>query len=363
MHSLFTSLLAEPSWLDFLHELEAYLCGIHATLVLRRPRQGDPGILISTQSKTAALSVLQSRIFRESPILDLPYDKVCILSELVSHQQLKSLHAPYYAYMQEYGKISDIIGVNLYELDTGMVFRFRCARQSGQRNFGPPERAKVEALLPWIRTAIGLYARQARREYQLNVSEATLKQVTIGSLVVDEREQVVITNPLANQVLEHNDGLMLRQGKFHCSTPEDQSRLQSALNQLRGRSGFDDYETLQIGRPRGGRWHLLLRPINAMPGIDELAANLILVMFRDGGSSGEISKELLMELFGLTRAESALMCRLVLGESLTEAAENLGRSRYTTRAQLSSIFAKTGIHRQPQLVSHILNIVNELWEK
>ena len=70
----------------------------------------------------------------------------------------------------------------------------------------------------------------------------------------------------------------------------------------------------------------------------------------------------LIELCGLTRAEAALAVRLVKGESLNDAAVSLGISRYTARAQLASIFARTGVHRQPQLVSHILGTLGTVWE-
>lgn len=145
LKTLFDSLLAEPPWLAFLQELENWLDGHHATMVLRRPRPGDPGTLISTQSNTAALTVLQDGMFSESPILDLPPDQVCILSEMLSRQELTSRHSRFFAYIQEYGATEDIIGINLEEPETGMVFRLRCARLTGQ-----PSIKKVFSGLPFL---------------------------------------------------------------------------------------------------------------------------------------------------------------------------------------------------------------------
>lgn len=360
LRTLYDSLLAEPPWLAFLRELEDYLQGHHATMVLRRPRPDDPGVLISTQSNTAALTVLQGGLFRESPILDLPEGEVCILSEMVSRQELTSRYATFYAYLQDYGTTEDIIGVNLREADTGMVFRLRCARLTGQPAFAQPDRDRIIGLLPWLRTAIALHARLARREYQLSISEAAVNQLTIGSLVLDERGQVLITNPVADRALAVGDGFTLRSGKL-VPTGDAPGALHQALADLLDGSRTGETESLQVARPGSRYWNVLMRPTPARTGIGEGVSRTVLVLFRDAAGTRELSEELLMELFGFTRAEAALAVRLVQGESLNDAAEALGRSRYTARAQLSAIFAKAGVNRQPQLVSHILKAVNQLW--
>jgi DNA-binding CsgD family transcriptional regulator len=360
IQTLFDSLLAEPPWLDFLRALESWLQGHHGAMVLRRPRPGDPGTLISTQSNTAALTILQDHLFNESPILDLPLDEVCILSEMLSRQELTSRHSRFYAYIQEYGAVEDIIGINLEEAETGMVFRLRCARLTGQPNFTGADRERILSLLPWLRTAISLYARQARKDYQLSISEAAIGQLTIGSLVIDEQGQVLITNPVAERTLAASDGLALVRGNLIASGT-NKTALRDALRRLFDREDTSASETLQLPRSDDRYWNLLMRRTATRPGLDESVSRTALLLFRDAGGPREVSEELLMELFGLTRAEAALAARLVQGESLSDAAESLGRSRYTARAQLAAIFAKTDTHRQPQLVSLILHTISQLW--
>jgi DNA-binding CsgD family transcriptional regulator len=60
---------------------------------------------------------------------------------------------------------------------------------------------------------------------------------------------------------------------------------------------------------------------------------------------------------GLTPAEVELLRELADGRSLAEAALRLARARNTARNQLQSIFAKTGTHRQSQLIVMILKSV------
>jgi DNA-binding CsgD family transcriptional regulator len=60
---------------------------------------------------------------------------------------------------------------------------------------------------------------------------------------------------------------------------------------------------------------------------------------------------LLAQTFGLTAAEAKLAAALATGARLEAVAEELGISRHTARSQLKAVFAKTGTHRQSQLVA------------
>ena len=54
---------------------------------------------------------------------------------------------------------------------------------------------------------------------------------------------------------------------------------------------------------------------------------------------------------GLSRAETALASLLATGLSPKQAAEQLGVTYETARTQLKAVFAKTGVHRQSELVA------------
>jgi DNA-binding CsgD family transcriptional regulator len=59
----------------------------------------------------------------------------------------------------------------------------------------------------------------------------------------------------------------------------------------------------------------------------------------------------LRQLFGLTRMESRVASIISTGASPEEAAENMGISFETARNHLKAVFAKTGTHRQGELVA------------
>jgi DNA-binding CsgD family transcriptional regulator len=364
LDTLFASILEDPPWLAFLEALEHYLPCHHGTLVLRKPRDGDPGVVVALRGNAEAVAALQERAFKHSPFLELPEGKICILSEMMSGRELETRHPGYYEYLREFGATADLIGVDLIEPRTGMTFRLRGARRTDEPPFGEAERKRLKALLPRLQTAIALYARIVQQQYQLNIFDEGADQLALGSLVLDENGQVLLKNAVADRLLSQQDGLYLRDGRLHCGDSRSERDLRAALAGLRAAPGqrstaADRVLVIQRGGDRC--WSLLLRASMARLGLGENTAATMLVLVRDASQKPAVSSAMLVELCGLTRAEAALAVRLVNGESLNEAALALGISRYTARAQLASVFAKTDVHRQSQLVSHILATINAAW--
>lgn len=65
----------------------------------------------------------------------------------------------------------------------------------------------------------------------------------------------------------------------------------------------------------------------------------------------------LRRLFGLSRAESVMCQHLLRGDTLAEASEALGIAKETARSRLKSIFARTGVARQADLILLLSRIV------
>ena len=61
--------------------------------------------------------------------------------------------------------------------------------------------------------------------------------------------------------------------------------------------------------------------------------------------------------FRLTEAEARLATQLALGESLEKVADRFGIGKETARSQLRGIFAKTGVHRQAELVAVLAKLL------
>ena len=81
---------------------------------------------------------------------------------------------------------------------------------------------------------------------------------------------------------------------------------------------------------------------------------------RDPEQKAQAPHDIVRQLFNFTPAETGLVMLLADGLSLEEAALELGIRRNTARAHLRSIFSKTDVTRQTELVRIILNSVATL---
>ena len=87
-----------------------------------------------------------------------------------------------------------------------------------------------------------------------------------------------------------------------------------------------------------------------------------LLLLRGSGQPTEYNWQILSGAFGLTPAEARLAARLANGESLKSAADALRITKETARSRLKSIFQKTDVHRQGELVSLLASLLhNNTW--
>lgn len=355
---LYAGVLENPPWASFLEALEDHLPCHSATLVLRRPRCGDPGILISPRAASAeGFRLLRERLFDHSPFLDLPEARVCILHEMLSAAD-RPRYARYLKFLRTYDT-ADLIGLDLVDPVSGLRLRLRGARKPGEPPFGNRERKSLEALLPRLQTASAIYGRLMSQQNRLSVYDESSGQLALGMMLLNEQRELLIKNAVADRLLEERDGLCIEAGALRCLDGASENALRAAVDQLLAGKRGD--RLLKIRRRNDAHWSLLLRPAGDNIARGDNAAGAIIAFIRDASRKAEVSSGMLVELFGLTRAEARLAATLVQGHSLDEAAAAAGVSRYTARAQLGAIFAKTGTHRQPQLVSLLLNTVTAIW--
>jgi DNA-binding CsgD family transcriptional regulator len=77
----------------------------------------------------------------------------------------------------------------------------------------------------------------------------------------------------------------------------------------------------------------------------------VLLLLTDLGKRLVPKTRLIARTFALSVAETRIAERIAAGVSLEKAAEDLGISRETARNHLKAVFAKTGTHRQSELVA------------
>ena len=163
---------------------------------------------------------------------------------------------------------------------------------------------------------------------------------------------------MARQILEAQDGIILKEQTLHLGNRSENERLHALLNstiatQLAGETSMA--RALRVSRPSGlPDFGLVIRPVPAPGWSDGQSSPSIAVFVSDPVAEENASQQMLGELFELTPAEANLALKLARGMSLAEVSEEQGISPHTARAQLKSIFAKTGVTRQAELVRLVL---------
>lgn len=148
-------------------------------------------------------------------------------------------------------------------------------------------------------------------------------------------------------------GIVLRDGRLTAKDAAGKA-LESMLERLRSsrRDGRPAGETLDIPLADGARLSLTARNAeNAVAG----ARNCVSLMI-ELRPQRRHAAALLQERFRATPAEAQLAIALTEGRTLREIAESRHVSINTLRVQLQSVFAKTGCHRQSELMRLVLRL-------
>ncbi|WP_306226708.1 helix-turn-helix transcriptional regulator [Bosea beijingensis] len=206
-------------------------------------------------------------------------------------------------------------------------------------------------------------ARLLRADVETAVAEAALvERGRCAAFIIDGDRRLREANRLAERLFASGHGVAVRHGRCHLGDATADARFASALEAL---SRGEPTPISRIGfRTATGAWQLSLAslPVAQPPGGARLALlpprRMVLVLVTDLGSRGLSAGNLdaLAGGFGLTQSEIAFCKRLLLGETIAEAADKLGITQGTARTRLKTIFQKTGTSRQAELMLLLVNM-------
>lgn len=212
------------------------------------------------------------------------------------------------------------------------------------------ELARLDAVRPHL-------ARAAALSTRLNLERAraivdALGQAGMPAAVLDNGDRILAANP-AIQAL-HQQIVFLAYGKLGLSDASGNQLLTTALATLGQQASTSSIPLPSADGAVAGVLHVLPLPGTAKD-IFSGAKALLIVTLLDRPASP--MAELLTGLFDLTASEARIARGLSEGRSTDEIAVALGLSRETVRTYLKSIFAKTGVSRQAELVALLAGAV------
>ena len=187
-----------------------------------------------------------------------------------------------------------------------------------------------------------------------------LDTINVAVFATDASGQLLFANRVAQQILKTRDGLSLTgQGTLEAARPNARPSLLELINLAASapRSGDTSWKDaiLVVKRPDGRRpLTVVVHSVRGVRASGESTVASVLIFALDPERSVGISESGLRQLHGITAREARLANLLMEGHTLEECCEILNIQTSTARMHLGSMFAKTGVQRQSQLVSLLL---------
>ena len=182
--------------------------------------------------------------------------------------------------------------------------------------------------------------------------ERALDMLDYAVVLVDGEARIEFRNQVANALLRKEEcPLSGANGTLIARPRAGRAELRQAIGHACAGAGPHALR-LPNGDLTGERWlRLIVAPLHSA----ELAG-CAAVWIMNGQSAGVPSEKMLSVLFALSPAEARLARGLLLGRTPDEHARHAGVGVATVRTQLHSIFSKTGVRRQAELVALLARV-------
>lgn len=185
----------------------------------------------------------------------------------------------------------------------------------------------------------------ARAEAALEAFQAS----ATAAVLIDRVGEVFRANAAAERLFGCD--LQVRRRKLVSSSHEATATLDRVLHALHWQQA-DPGLAPPVVLPRLGRRPIVAHAVRLTSlARDVMAPARMVVVLIDLERPILLPEEILQSVFGLTSAEARLASLLVGGGSLDQSADALGIAYETARNQLKAVFAKTGTHRQAELIA------------
>ena len=183
----------------------------------------------------------------------------------------------------------------------------------------------------------------------------------IAAVLVNDAAQVRYMNCSARQMLGMSDmPVALRDGYLASANKRVSSRFHDAIQvvAIQGAAKALRLPRLVVnGSPDGAHVNYVLSRLTCCSDrLEPQVETIVMVLVNDEKSTMQATPETIQALYGFTGAEVRLASALMRGVQVDAYAAQRDISTRTVRTQLASLFAKTGTHRQTELVVMLLRV-------
>ena len=283
-----------------------------------------------------------------------PAGFVCTSESLCPPVELATTEI-YNDFLVRYGAAYGMFGI--LENNASGLASISLYRGSSSSEFQVSDLETLNLLIPHIQCAFKLHSKLSELKARSTGIETALNLLVTGMIFLGAKGEVLLMNGAAEEVLDRKDGLFLQHGQLRAAAQGESARLQVMIGgaaQTGSGKGMRAGGTVPISREKGRPLSITVAPLREFSGRLSCRPSAV-VFISDPDRQLELPADLLQRCYGLTPAETRLVTVLLEGHSLKEAADHCGIAHNTGKSQLKSIFLKTQVRRQSELIRLLLN--------
>lgn len=275
---------------------------------------------------------------------DLPEGKIITTDQLFPAQELVKTEW-YNDWLKPQGYFHAMIGHLLKQESLAVrLSMFRAKQQA----FSADEVALFARLMPHLRRSCQIYKKLSEVNSAQTANANLLNRLPVGVILFDNKGKAVFVNEMASALIRSSNGFCLN-AAGHCVTGNvNQTR---ALNQLISRAA-------ELGQSNAmSLYNASNQPLSAtvvslqnqrLPFIDSAPAVALFIGNPD--TLLDLDDTLLTQCYDFSPSEAKLATALLRGQTPNDYAQRRGISNNTVKTQLKQVLAKTGTHRQSELM-------------
>jgi DNA-binding CsgD family transcriptional regulator len=349
---------ADPNlWSLFLEQLAQSTQARSALLLMRNVGQD-----MYTISSSWAVDPLASRLYHEhySAIdvwahrgLSKAAGVVCSSEELCSREELRTTEI-YNDLMTRFGMEYGMFGV--MENSPSRWASVSLFREESGSSFNASELEILQFLSPHMRRAFNLHFEFSGMKALSLGLQKSLDMLTTGVIFFDAQGEIAYMNRTASTIVSQRNGLLATHRGLSAEAPTESALLINTILEAVSRSngiGISRQVSIQVSRRARPALQIAISPIRDQA-IDASNPVAAVALITDPLLRHRPSQDILRSLFGLTPAECRVALLLGDGHSPREISQMVGVSFNTVRSQIRSIFLKTDVKRQGELIRLLL---------
>ncbi|MZR63279.1 helix-turn-helix transcriptional regulator [Alcanivorax sp. DP30] len=233
-------------------------------------------------------------------------------------------------------------------------------RTQGQGHYQRDETDRINELVMHVRRALRLQTQVSALDQTRMALEQTLEIQAQPFALADRNGKIIHLSAEAADLLQELPQVCISNHLLSFQDPRQHSELLRLLNEVTrpdgdSRFGPGGVITLMLSANQGVR--CLVSPLRGNPLSQQYSGTrqpLAILYFQDPRTEVYIDLDCLIQLYGLSEAESRVAAGISRGMGPQQVAEAYKLSVHTVRTQLKNVFLKTGTTRQSELAKEVL---------